>query len=63
MPSVVLQVTDDAIAPRGVGEYVSRVTPNSTFRELVATGHCPHMSHPDETITAIREYLSGVPAA
>ena len=63
VPSVVLQVTDDAIAPRGVGEYVARVTPNSTLRELVATGHCPHMSHPDETITAIREYLSGVPAA
>ena len=57
-PSLVLQCTDDAIAPSGVGEYVARVTPLSTFRQLRATGHCPHLSHPEETITAIGEYLA-----
>ena len=63
VPSLVLQCSDDAIAPQGVGEYVSRVTPGSTFRQLRATGHCPHLSHPEETVAAVREYLaSPVPA-
>ena len=62
VPALVLQCSDDAIAPQGVGEFVAEVTPRSTFRQLRATGHCPHLSHPDETIAAIREYL-GVPVA
>jgi sigma-B regulation protein RsbQ len=45
------------VAPAEVGEYVHRQTPGSTFRMLKATGHCPHMSHPEETIEAMREYL------
>lgn len=57
VPSLVLQCTDDIIAPMAVGEYVHRHTPRSTLRVLAATGHCPHMSHPGETIAAIREYL------
>ncbi len=63
VPALVLQCTDDAIAPQGVGEYVARVTPRSTFHQLRATGHCPHMSHPDETVAAIRDYLASNPAA
>jgi sigma-B regulation protein RsbQ len=31
--------------------------PRSTFRQMQATGHCPHMSHPDETVQLIRDYL------
>jgi len=58
IPSLVLQCSADIIAPTAVGEYVHRVTPRSTFRQLQATGHCPHMSHPDETVAAIREYLA-----
>ena len=61
VPSVVLQVADDALAPRSVGEFVARTTPGSTYMELAATGHCPHLSHPKETIAAMREYLAGVP--
>ncbi len=63
VPSLVLQCSNDAIAPEGVGEYVARETPGSTFRQLAATGHCPHLSHPEETIDAIRDYLSGAAAA
>jgi len=58
VPSLVLQCSEDAIAPQGVGQYVARITPGSTFRQLGATGHCPHLSHPDETIDAVREYLA-----
>jgi sigma-B regulation protein RsbQ len=58
VPSLIMQCSDDAIAPREVGEYMSRRLPGSTLRLLEATGHCPHMSHPEETIRVIKEYLA-----
>jgi sigma-B regulation protein RsbQ len=58
VPSLVLQCADDAIAPQAVGEYVHAHLPGSTLHQMRATGHCPHMSHPEETIAAIREYLA-----
>lgn len=57
VPSLVLQCADDMIAPTVVGEFVHRETPGSTLRMMKATGHCPHMSAPGETIALIREYL------
>ena len=56
-PSLILQCTDDAIAPDYVGDWLARELPQSTFHKLAATGHCPHMSHPAETIQAIKGYL------
>ncbi len=61
VPSLILQCSEDMIAPLEVGEYVHRQIPGSTLRVLGATGHCPHMSHPEETIRAIREYLLTAP--
>ncbi len=58
VPSLIMQCSDDAIAPIDVGEYIHRHLPGSTFRLMKATGHCPHMSHPDETVQVIREYLA-----
>jgi sigma-B regulation protein RsbQ len=57
-PSLILQCAEDAIAPVEVGRYLARTLPKSTFRMMKATGHCPQVSHPQETIEAIREYLS-----
>jgi len=57
VPSLIMQCSDDAIAPPEVGEYLSRHLPGSTLRVLEATGHCPHMTHPEETVRVIREYL------
>ena len=57
VPALVLQCSDDMIAPNAVGEYVHRRTPRSTLRVMKATGHCPHMSAPEETIALIRDYL------
>ena len=59
VPSLIMQCSDDIIAPPDVGEYLHRTMPGSTLRVLRATGHCPHMSHPAETIEVMREYLSG----
>lgn len=58
VPSLILQCAEDAIAPIEVGHYLSRNLPDSTLRLMKATGHCPHMSHPEETITAMKEYLA-----
>jgi sigma-B regulation protein RsbQ len=58
VPSLILQCSEDMIAPSEVGEYVHRQLPGSTLRMMKASGHCPHMSHPEETIEAIREYLA-----
>jgi len=60
VPSLIMQCSDDMIAPLDVGEYLHRNLPGSTLRVLRATGHCPHMSHPEETIEVMREYLAGV---
>ena len=57
IPSLIMQCSDDIIAPLPVGDYLHRTLPGSTLRVLRATGHCPHMSHPAETIAVIREYL------
>jgi sigma-B regulation protein RsbQ len=57
VPTLVLQCSDDAIAPRAVGEYVHRAIAGSTFVQLAATGHCPNLSAPSETVDAIRSFL------
>lgn len=59
-PTLILQCSEDVIAPREVGEYVSRNIKNSTFHLMKATGHCPNLSAPEETIQAIKDYLTGV---
>jgi sigma-B regulation protein RsbQ len=41
-----------------VGNYLHRNLAGSTFHLMEATGHCPHMSHPDETIRVIKNYLT-----
>jgi sigma-B regulation protein RsbQ len=59
-PSFVLQCADDAVAPPTAIDYVCDHLPGSVRRTLQATGHCPHMTHPDETIAAINDYLASV---
>src|SRR5699024_325698 len=46
-PALVLQCSDDPIAPVGVGEYVHERLPDSRYTLLSATGHCPNLSAPD----------------
>ena len=58
VPSLILQCSDDAIAPLEVGDYLHARLPQSSLEVLEATGHCPHMSHPDEVIRVIKKYLA-----
>lgn len=60
--TLVLQLTDDVIAPIEVGEYVHGQLPDSELVVMSATGHCPNLSAPAETIAAIRSFLSASPS-
>lgn len=62
-PSLILQVSDDAVAPVSVGEFMHENMPDSTYHLLEATGHCPHLSHPQETLEIMKRYLSRNAAA
>lgn len=56
--TLVLQCSDDAIVPPAVGDYLAHHIPNATLQRMQATGHCPHLSQPGETIQLIREHLA-----
>lgn len=55
--TLILQCADDVIAPQCVGEYVHQVLPNSRLVLMKATGHCPNLSAPEETIEAIKSFV------
>ncbi|MEU7409174.1 alpha/beta hydrolase [Streptomyces sp. NPDC042638] len=59
VPTLVLECTQDVIAPREVGAFVHQAIPGSTLVTLDATGHCPHLSAPESTNAAIRSFLTG----
>ena len=61
VPSLILQCSDDVIAPPNVGQYLHRHLAKSTLRVSKATGHCPHLSHPAETIEIISDFLNPHP--
>lgn len=58
VPSLLLQCSDDALAAPAVGEYLARQMADSRLRQLAATGHCPHMSAPEEVVAALNDFLA-----
>ncbi|WP_345816378.1 alpha/beta hydrolase [Paraburkholderia sp. PREW-6R] len=56
-PSLILQCSDDIIAPRSVGEYMHRVMPGSTLHLIDNVGHCPHLSAPGASASAMSAFL------
>ena len=57
IPTLILQCSEDIIAPLAVGEYMRKQMPNSELVILKATGHCPNLSAPDEVISAMRSFV------
>jgi sigma-B regulation protein RsbQ len=57
-PTLIVQSTDDLIAPVAVGEYLHAVLPNSTLSLVANVGHCPHMSAPSACSEAMDQFLS-----
>ena len=57
LPTLVLQCSQDVIAPQVVGEFVHAQMPNSELVIMKATGHCPNLSAPEETVAAIKAFI------
>ncbi|MDO7907757.1 alpha/beta hydrolase [Paenibacillus sp. JX-17] len=58
VPTLILQCSDDSIAPVEVGDYLHSHLRHSELRQMNAKGHYPHLSQPQETIELIKEYIS-----
>jgi sigma-B regulation protein RsbQ len=63
VPSLVLQCSQDIIAGEAVGQYVHHHLAGSRLHHMRATGHCPNLSAPQETIEAMKAFLQPTPAA
>jgi sigma-B regulation protein RsbQ len=57
-PALVLQCSDDLIAPLAVGDFMARTLPRPTLRIIENVGHCPHLSAPGASAAAIDEFLA-----
>jgi sigma-B regulation protein RsbQ len=55
--ALILQCSQDVIAPEAVGRYMHQSLPGSEFVLMEATGHCPNLSAPEETIAAMKAFL------
>jgi sigma-B regulation protein RsbQ len=56
--TLILQCSDDLIAPLSVGEYMHRTLPNSVLHIIQNVGHCPHLSEPSASTDAMRSFLA-----
>ena len=56
-PTLILQCSDDIIAPLAVGDYLKDQIAGSRLVVLKATGHCPNLSAPEEVAEAIRDFV------
>ncbi|WP_374164130.1 alpha/beta fold hydrolase [Arcticibacter sp. MXS-1] len=60
VPSLTLQCAADMLAPPSVGSFMQQNMSLNTLVQMSATGHCPHVSAPEETIEAVRSYINTV---
>jgi sigma-B regulation protein RsbQ len=59
-PALILQCSEDLIAPVAVGEYMKSQMPGSRLKVIRNVGHCPHLSSPGATLDAIESFLAGL---
>jgi sigma-B regulation protein RsbQ len=59
-PTLIIQSTEDLIAPAVVGDYLHRTLPNSMLRVVDNVGHCPHLSAPSQSSDAMDEFLASL---
>lgn len=57
VPVLILQCSEDAVAPMDVGRYMAEKIEGSTLAVLDTIGHCPHLTAPAQTIAAMRSFL------
>jgi len=61
VPTLILQCSEDIIAPAAVGAFIHSHMATSAFVTLKATGHCPNLSAPEETTAAVKAFLERLP--
>jgi sigma-B regulation protein RsbQ len=62
VPALILQCSDDLIAPVSVGRYMHAVMQRSTLSIIDNVGHCPHLSAPSASVDAMDAFLSTLAA-
>jgi len=58
-PTLVLHGNRDTLAPLAAAEYAAAQLPHGTLRVIAGAGHAPFISHPDEFVNAIEEFMHG----
>lgn len=58
VPALIIQCSEDIIAPRVVGEYLSKHLPNSKLDLIENIGHCPHLSAPKAISRSMLPFLA-----
>lgn len=62
VPTLIVQASDDALAPLDVGEYMHRNMPGSSLQVVRNIGHCPHMSAPEASARVSLDFLDALGA-
>ncbi|MBD2724606.1 alpha/beta fold hydrolase [Hymenobacter armeniacus] len=57
IPTLIVQSAHDIIAPLAVGHYINEQLADSRMKVVETSGHCPHLSAPQETLSAVDHFL------
>jgi sigma-B regulation protein RsbQ len=57
-PALIIQAAHDAITPLAVGQYLHDNLVDSCISIINTTGHCPHLTAPEQTMAAVDKFLS-----
>lgn len=63
IPTLIVQSARDVIAPLAVGHYLNEHLADSRMVVVETSGHCPHLSAPQETASAMHSFLQSEPIA
>ncbi|HEY0060753.1 MAG TPA: alpha/beta hydrolase [Telluria sp.] len=58
VPALILQCSDDMIAPQEVGAWLHAHLAGSTLTMIGNVGHCPHMSAPSASVDAVMAFFT-----
>lgn len=60
LPVLIIHGTADLVTPFSAGEYLAQALRGATLMAVKDAGHAPHLTHKDEVLIAINEFLKGL---